>query len=249
MGKFADCVAAVDKVAPAANRVDLWRLSLENLDSSHAGLSEILSPDEVLRAQRFHFAKDRLRFTFVRGSLRIILGEYLDLPPARIEFRYGKAGKPYLPDQINPLGLRFNVSHSGGFALVAAAWGRELGVDIEQIRPDVNIRDVAGQFFSGREVAEIFSLPAEQQSAAFFRCWTRKEAYVKATGEGITFPLHSFGVSVKPEDPARLVFVDGAAAELKRWMFQDISPSASHAAALAVEGADWEICIRNAAGS
>src|SRR6267142_2565405 len=161
MDNYGDCAAWRDRLSTAVNQVDLWQFSLDRPNPRLPALSELLSPDEVLRAGRFHFSKDRDGFTLVRASLRIVLGGYLELNPARIEFRYGKAGKPCLPDSINPHGLRFNVSHSGGMALAAVAWGREVGVDVEQIRTGGNLQEVARQFFSPREVAELFGLPVE----------------------------------------------------------------------------------------
>ncbi len=248
MDKYGDCAASRDKLSTSVNQIDLWQVPLGKPDPRLPALFELLSPDEVLRARRFHFSKDRDGFTLVRASLRIVLGGYLDLNPARVEFRYGKAGKPCLPDSINPRGLRFNVSHSGGMALAAVAWGREVGVDVEQIRAGVNLQEVARQFFSQREVTELFDLPVEQQPAGFFNCWTRKEAYVKATGQGLSVPLHSFGVSLKPGEPARLTFIHDDAAEMRRWTLQDVSPAAGYAAALAVEGAGWELHLQDITG-
>ncbi len=246
MDKSGDSVIT-DKDLPTpdqlAGRIDLWKLSIVGLQPPE--LSGLLSSDERLRADRFHFAKDRDRFIFMRGCLRIILGGYLELPPARIEFAYGRAGKPYLAHTINPHGLRFNLSHSGVLALVAVGWGGELGVDIEQIRPDINLREIAAQFFSRPEATEIFSMPEEDQPAAFFSCWTRKEAYVKAIGDGLSFPLHSFGVSVKPGGPATLNFVHGDEAAMRRWTVRDVSWAAGYPAALVAEGPVRELFLRN----
>jgi len=253
MDKYADCAASKDKLslAPmaAVNKIDLWQLSLDKPDFAIDKMSGLLSPDEVLRAKRFHFTKDRDRFIFVRASLRIILGDYLELDPALVGFRYGKAGKPYLSETINPHNLNFNVSHSGGVALAVVARDREVGVDVEQIRPHIDLHEIAVQFFSQPEVAELFALPVDQQPAGFFNCWTRKEAYVKATGIGLSFPLDSFGVSLKPGEPARLTFVNDNAFEKRHWTLRDVSPAPGYAAALAVEGSGYEICFKNSISS
>lgn len=229
---------------PDASKIDLWRLALNDPDPALGNLSGLLSQDEAERARRFRFQRDRDKFVRVRASLRIILSGYMGIGPAQIEFGYRTAGKPYLPDGVGADGLHFNVSHSGEMALVAVGFGREVGVDIEHVRQIVDLHDIAKRFFSHREVAELFSLPADQQTIAFFNCWTRKEAYVKAIGAGLGFPLDAFDVSLRPEEPAALIEVRDDPAERKHWTLQDVSPKNGYTAALVAEGSNWEPRLR-----
>jgi 4'-phosphopantetheinyl transferase len=166
-------------------------------------LSEMLSPEERARADRFHFRRDRDRFVVRHGMLRSILGAYLHLDPRDLRFSLNQHGKPALTDTGG--GLSFSLSHSNALAVYAIGPGPRLGVDVELLRPMPAQRDVAECFFSSREVAALRSLPAPLQSVAFFTCWTRKEAYVKATGEGLTCPLDQFDVSLAPDEPAALL--------------------------------------------
>src|SRR5204862_399966 len=142
--------------------------------------------------------------------------------------------KPHVANRFNPSGIRFNVSHSAEIALVAVGFGRELGVDVERIRPNVDLREIAKQFFSRREILQLFSLPEELQDRGFFNCWTRKEAFVKVIGAGLAFPLDSFDVSVRPGEPAELMELRGNPALPAEWTLRDISPAPDYAAALAV---------------
>ena len=220
----------------ASDQVDLWKIPLADQDPPLESLYGLLSPDEADRANRFVFDRDRNKFIRVRGLLRIILGQYLQIRPGLIEFRYEPGGKPHVADALNPSRLRFNVSHSGEIALIAVGTGRELGVDVEHIRRNVDLREVAARFFSPREVLELFSLPEEQQTLGFFNCWTRKEAFVKAIGAGLAFPLDAFDVSVRPGEPAVLTRIQRDPREHMQWILRDVSPSGEYAAALAVEG-------------
>src|SRR5262249_20133919 len=149
----------------------------------------ILAPDEKERAARFHFEHLRSAFIAARGVLRCLLGGYLNRHPGRVQFRYGARGKPALePDA----GIEFNLAHSGGLAVLAFASGCPIGVDLEQIRPIPELREIAARFFCAEEAAEIASLPSGERQRSFFRCWTRKEAYIKATGDGLSAPLDQF---------------------------------------------------------
>jgi 4'-phosphopantetheinyl transferase len=170
-----------------------------------------------------------------RGALRHILAGYLGCAPAEIGFSYTAYGKPFLRNEEKH-GLRFNLSHSEDQALLAVTRGRVVGVDIEQIRPDFATEEIAKRFFSEREWKELRGLPAAERTTAFFRCWTRKEAFIKAVGEGLSFPLDAFAVSLAPGEPAALRWLrtdkDGA----RRWRLEDIAAPAGFLAALAVEG-------------
>jgi 4'-phosphopantetheinyl transferase len=207
-----------------------------------------LSEDERARSARFHFERDRVRFVVARGALRNILGHYLNVPPGSLRFGYGAHGKPsLLPEFVMGSSglaagkLEFNVSHSHTLALVAVAQGRALGVDIERLRADASERQLAERFFSAQEVSALCALPDAQQPRAFFDCWTRKEAYIKARGEGLSFPLAEFDVSLQPGMPATLLCVRGDALEAGRWSLRTLDVGPGYAAALAVEGSDWRL--------
>jgi 4'-phosphopantetheinyl transferase len=189
----------------------------------------MLEAHELERAGRFHFDKHRNHFIVGRGGLRQVLARYLDVKPDELRFSYGMYGKPELAGER----LRFNVSHSQGVALFAVAADRELGVDVEHIRPDFATQDIARRFFSRLEVATFDALQKEQQVAAFFRCWTRKEAYIKAIGRGMSEPLDAFDVTLAPSEAAALLRAEGQ--DVSRWSMFDIDVGEDYAGALLVE--------------
>jgi 4'-phosphopantetheinyl transferase len=196
----------------------------------------ILADDEINRANRFHFRKDRERFVARRGLLRMILSSYLGMPANEIIFTYGCHGKPGLRQRDGRRTIEFNLAHSGGMAIYAITRDRRVGVDIEVIKHEFPLEIVAEHFFSILEVAALRSLPQSMQRKAFFRCWTRKEAFVKALGDGLRFPLSNFDVSLMPGQPARLLHVRGPSEEASRWCMEDIDPVAGSAAAIVFSG-------------
>jgi 4'-phosphopantetheinyl transferase len=221
--------------------VHVWRTSLE-LHTEHVQhLRQTLSADEIVRAERFYFEKDRQHFIVARGVLRMILSRYLGLDPRQLEFSYSAYGKPTLATTPGRDWLRFNLSHSHELALYAIAHGREVGIDIEYMRDNVETDTLAERYFSPREVMTLRALPAFQRSAAFFTCWTRKEAYIKARGEGLAFPLDRFDVSLTPEEPPALLRTLGDPHEAARWSLQAPAPGRGYTAALVVEGHDWQM--------
>jgi len=227
------------KRGPAApviwpNEVHVWRARLD-VPWSWA-LDEALSLDDRTRADRFRFESDRRRFCVARASLRLILGRYVKNKPGRLQLDIGEFGKPFFADQKASLGLHFNLSHSHRLALIAIARDREIGVDVEYMRRDFVTEDVATHFFSRAEVEQFRAVPAESKTGAFFNCWTRKEAYIKARGEGLSCPLDQFDVSVAPDAPAMLLNSRIDSGEVARWSFQDLFPEPEYAATLAVEG-------------
>ncbi len=222
--------------------VHIWLAALEQPEHIVQRLAGLLAGDELLRAQRFYFERDRRRFIVARGALRSILSRYLDIAPAQVQFSYGPRGKPALAAACDDGRLRFNVSHSQELALCAVTRDREVGVDIEFMRPLDDAESIATHFFSAREQAALRSLPAHLKHQGFFNCWTRKEAYIKAIGEGLYQALDAFDVSLAPGEPAQLLAVLGKPEEAQRWTFQALQPPAGYAAALAVEGADWQFC-------
>jgi len=200
-------------IAPVAevigdDEVHVWRIALDRGDGD--SLRARLSSDELARAARFHFERDRTRFLVARAALREILAHYLGASPAEIAFVYGDHGKPALAPPHGD--LRFNLSHSHGLALCAVTRGREVGVDVERIRELDDLEDLARSVFSARELAALHRLPEPGLLAGFFTGWTRKEAFIKALGEGLSHPLKRFDVSLEPGRPARLERIDGNAA-------------------------------------
>jgi len=221
--------------------VHVWQARLDQFAGRQGQMLELLSADERERAGRFHFADDRSHFIAARALLRTLLGRYLDLPPHQLSFTYGTYGKPALAGEGESRALRFNVSHSHGVALYAVARERDVGVDVEYVRREVVGESIAERFFSAREVATLRALPAEVQPQAFFNCWTRKEAFIKAKGEGLSFPLDRFEVSLDPKEPAALVSVRDDPREASRWSLQALPVEEGYAAALAVEGHAWRL--------
>jgi 4'-phosphopantetheinyl transferase len=194
----------------------------------------MLDGPERERAKRFRFRRDRDFFVARRGALRQLLGGLLEVPGERLRFSVGPRGKPLLPGAP----LSFNLSRSGAFALFAVAGGSEVGVDLERIRAIPDRDRIAERFFSPRELEALGALPPHQRDEAFFLCWTRKEAYVKARGEGLSLPLDSFSVSLSAGDPDALL--EGAP-ENSAWSLIDLSPGTSWAGAVAVRGRDWQL--------
>jgi len=222
------------------DEVHVWSADLDRLPE--AVLGEPLSADERERGRRFHFERDRRRFVTARGLLRRLLGRYLGLDPSRLRFGYGPRGKPFLAGEDE---LRFNVSHSGGLALLAFAWDRELGVDVEEEREVEEAKDIARRYFSPWEERELRLLTEVERRGAFFRCWTRKEAFIKVTGDGLSRPLDAFDVTLAPGEPARLLRVEGEPEAAGRFWLEDVSPAPGFAGALAVEGRAARVVRRN----
>jgi 4'-phosphopantetheinyl transferase len=223
--------------------VHVWRLELEQPEYVLEKFRRTLEAHELERAGRFHFEKHRRHFAVGRGFMRHIISLYLDEKPEALRFAYGTYGKPALGGELRDSSLRFNMSHSHELALFAVSEQRELGVDVEHIRADFASEDIARRFFSRREVETFNALPKAQQVAAFFRCWTRKEAYIKAIGRGLSQPLDGFDVTLGPEEPAALLHADED--DVSRWSFSNIDVGEGYAGALAVEGQGVNIqCLR-----
>ena len=228
----------------ASRQVDIWRASPSLHKNALEQLESTLSVDEIERASRFHFQADRDRFILAHGCLRDVLARYLHCEPRQLSFSTDNYGKPALADNS----LEFNIAHSGDFVLVAIARGRKVGVDVERMRQGISSLVIARQYFSKSEVTELEALPLEQKELAFFNCWTRKEAYIKAQGFGLSLPLESFDVSLTPNEPAILRATRPDPEEAARWSLQSLEMDARHAAAVAAEGKaldfrlwDWKI--------
>ena len=233
--------SAPKTVVLSNNAVHVWRASLHVSAAFLRTFERTLAVDERARAERFYFQKHREHFIAGRGLLRNILSRYLDREPDQLRFCYNSYGKPSLIEETGADGLCFNLSHSHGIALYALTRERELGVDIEYFRPDVEAEKLAERFFSPREAAVLHTLPEHLRKEGFFNCWTRKEAYIKAEGKGMSIPLSTFDVSLTPGEPAALLRTESHPQETARWSLKALNPEPGYAAALAVKGHDWEL--------
>jgi len=232
---------AVNFSGVARGEVHVWRAGLDRPAPEVEGLFGTLSPEERERARRFRFERDRRHFVVARGTLRALLGRVLDAEPAALSFVYEAYGKPALETIEGRDPLSFNVSHSGGLALYALARGRRVGLDLERVRADFASEEIAEQFFSKDEVRRLRALPEGLRVEGFFNCWTRKEAYIKGRGEGLSFPLDRFAVSLSPREPAELLSVEGSAHEAARWSLRHLRPGEGYVGAVAAEGRDWRL--------
>jgi 4'-phosphopantetheinyl transferase len=222
--------------APEPGEIHIWRISLAGQSGAESWLKEFLSPEEIAQASRFHFAQDQRRFIIRRAVLRQLLATCLKTTPPAVQIKLGTHGKPFVPGQTNAAGFHFNCSHSADWALIAVARGIELGVDLEQHRPMTDAEDLAKNYFSAAEISELAGLPPTLKVAGFFNGWTRKEAFIKATGLGLSFPLNRFAVSLSPEKPAALLPVAGGAGALKKWALVSFDAAPDFSAALVFEG-------------
>ncbi len=226
-----------------AEEVHLWQIDLAEVATGEARFLPALSADERQRAGRFHFERDRHRYTVTRGVLRMLLGSYLGADPAQLVFAYSKHEKPFLPPDAtsNKPSIEFNVSHSGAVAMLAFSRERAVGVDVEMIRPDRDHAAIAKRFFSEHEQAQHAALPESERSHAFFRCWTRKEAFIKAIGSGLSMPLGQFDVSLRPSEQNGLLATRPDGREASQWSLRDIPAPEGYVAALCVRGQGWQL--------
>ncbi len=219
--------------------VDLWSASLEPPAQLRPHLEGCLSLDERERAARFVFPRDRERFIAGRAFLRLLLAQYLGTDAASLRFRYGPRGKPALADDRS--GVSFNLAHTDSLAVCALARGAEVGVDVERVRAIPDADGVARSFFSPRETAELASVPEAARHRAFFDAWTRKEAFLKALGDGLARPLDSFDVTLKPGDTPRLLRTLGDPEEASRFSLHSLEPEDGYVAAIAMRGHGWKV--------
>ena len=228
-----------------ANDVHVWRAPLDQSPSILERLYSLLSEDEKERARRFHFEIDRQHFIVARGCLRTLLSGYLRLPPAELQFQYGSYGKPQLTTQnAQQQPLNFNVAHAGSLALFAFTRIGDIGVDLEHIRPEFTGDDIARRFFSANEIAELNELSPELRIKGFFDCWTRKEAFIKAIGIGLSLSLDQFDVSLGPADEPKLLTTRWDQTEAGRWSLKTLDVGPDYVAALAVAGHGWHLTYR-----
>lgn len=224
-----------------AGEVHVWRASLALPPDHLAALERVIGSDERSRAGRFRFEVHRDRFIAGRGIQRRLLARYLGADPAALSYRLAHHGKPALDAPWDAAGLRFNVSNAENGLLVAVSLDRELGVDLEAVRSLGDRDDVARRFFSAPEVAVYDAVDEAERDAAFFTCWTRKEAYIKAVGEGLSMPLDCFDVTLRPGEPARILAERGNPATTGRWTLRELDPGPGWLGAVAVEGDGWTL--------
>jgi 4'-phosphopantetheinyl transferase len=224
----------------ADGEVHVWSASLRRPPEEVEALLRELSADEQARAARYLARTARAEFITTRARLRAILAGYLAVAPPDVAFSNGPAGKPLLarPERR----LHFNVSHSHGLALFAFSAGAEVGVDVEALRPQQGHRDLARRFFSPAEAEALCALPMGHSELAFFNAWTRKEAFLKATGLGLGYGSERVEVTLLPGEPARLLRIDGQEGPAARWSLQALAPAEGYVGALAVAGHSYRLC-------
>ena len=214
------------------HEVHVWRASLDVSPETLARLYASLCADEHSRSLSLRYERNRQRFIVARGALRDLLGRYLQTEPGQVRFVYNAFGKPDLGPEFASR-LKFNLSHSAGVALIAIA-AADVGVDLERIRAHSDHAEIARHFFSPAEIDDLGALPSHRHAEAFFSCWTKKEAYLKARGEGLAAPLTGFSVPLTT-GPAH------APVDLQGWSLFTLRPAPGYAGALAIEGAGWRL--------
>jgi 4'-phosphopantetheinyl transferase len=219
--------------------IHVWTIPLCIAENLFSTLRRVLSDDELERAARFHFEEDARRFIVARGSVRSILGAYTQSKAEDLLFFYSAQGKPTLHRPVSD--IRFNVSHSRDLALLAIARGRDLGVDVEWKKEDIEVEKLVERFFSIQESRSLLSQAPEKKIAAFFRGWTCKEAFLKAQGMGLSRSLNSFDVDMNVGQPARLLATRPDATEADRWFLRELEVAEQYAAAVAVAGPIGEL--------
>ncbi len=215
--------------------VHLWLVSLAVSPEKSAYFKSLLSLDEKGRADRFQRKTDAERYTAARGSLRSLLGAYLAIEPERLQFAYDAFGKPRLVGEVAPSSLSFSVSHSDDLGLFGFVRGHRIGVDLERARTDIDVEDLAKRYFSLNEFQKLCSLPADQRREAFYCGWTRKEAYLKGRGEGLSYGLHRVEVSLAPDEPAIILGASDDPDVSRHWIVHHLSPAPGYFGAAVVE--------------
>jgi 4'-phosphopantetheinyl transferase len=228
------------RLDPDGCEVHVWTVRLEASEETFARSLSWLSPDETARAGRFHFDRHRRAFVLGRAALRWLLAGYLGSAPADVRFTYGPKGKPALAD-AGP--LRFNASNSGILAAYSFIIGCEIGIDIEQHRALTDIESIVRRFFSPEEAADLRELSEAERTPAFFNCWTRKEAYIKAVGDGLSVPLDSFRVAFRPGVAPR-IWLAGSVEPASAWTLHDFTPAVGYAGAVVYSGESRPVVSR-----
>jgi 4'-phosphopantetheinyl transferase len=221
--------------------IHVWSVRLDPPAAEVERLGRHLSADEWQRANRFRFEQHRRQYVVGRGALRTLLAGYLGTDPERIRFSYGPRGKPFLAPLEDAASLRFNLSNSHELAVAGFVLGEEIGVDVEHLRPMPDCEKISERFFSASEREVLRGVSAPRKEETFFNCWTRKEAYLKAVGEGLAAALDSFDVTLAPGEPPRMLSLEGDAERAARWSLYHLRPADDYVAAVAIEGGSWEL--------
>ena len=221
--------------------VHVWCASLAQSQRRVQKLHHILSAEEQLHARRFRFEHNKRFYIVGRGLLRTLLGYYLDIAPGQLRLSYGTRGKPALSEEFLASGLRFNMAHSHDIALYGIARNREVGIDVEKILPMDDLEQIAGHFFSAAEYETLCALSPREKNRAFFNCWTRKEAYLKACGDGLYRSLDQFSVSFTAGQAPAILSVAGAPREACHWSVRELIPADGYVGALVAEGRGWHL--------
>lgn len=228
------------------DEVHVFYADVDSLLCCVGSLENTLSDKENFRKDRFLFLKDKFSYIVSRGLLRVILGAYLGGKPKNLVLKNGPHGKPILDGGSNQDAIRFSVSHSNRRALYAINRGREIGVDIEEIRREFSFEEISDKYFSAREAAFLRTLPVHDRKEVFYTYWTLKEAFMKGTGKGFSLPLNRFEIT---HDPPKLLSLQGDSEAAARWSLRSLHLEPGYAAALSVEGPDlpircWKLQLR-----
>lgn len=232
---------ALERLDDSGALVHIWTADLDDAAFHADGLVRLLSPDERARAARFRYERDRRRFSTARALLRVLLGGYLNEEPAAIELAYGPAGKPKLRTTRAEPTIHFNLAHADSCALFGFVRGSELGVDVENLRDLPDLGEIAGRFFSPGEAERVVNADIADRVPAFFRCWTRKEAFIKALGDGLSRPLDSFAVTVDGDRPPRIEWALGEPDLANLWSLHHLEPRTGYVAAVALPRANTRV--------
>jgi 4'-phosphopantetheinyl transferase len=203
--------------------IDTYALNLDKTSADLAADWQVLSEDERTRALRFRYASHQYRWIAARAGLRRVLSEYCHTSPSQLEFSKKALGKPVLGNEHSNLGIHFNLSHSGKLAVLAVTRNGPVGIDIEHCKAIPDLESVARRFFSETENKQLLQLGRSSRQAAFYRCWTRKEAVIKTSGKGLSARLHAFDVSLRPDAPPAVLGGSHCGIDAARWQLNDIN--------------------------
>lgn len=222
-------------------QVHVWRVDLANLGQNLSRSEKLLSEDESIKAKKFYLNADRIKYICTRAAVREILGEYLGVEPDSLIFSYSHHGKPYLADLSIGKNFTFNISHAGNLSLLAVTKDRRIGVDLEPLRKEDAIEPIARRFFTPEEARRLLAMPEALRPEAFFTCWTRKEAFIKAQGEGLSIPLNQFKVTFTKDEIPRLILADDVPGGSDQWSIFHLEAGEGYVGALVVEGIDLDV--------
>ena len=215
------------------NEISVWFINFDVSEDKITFLNSFLSEDEILKASKFRFKKDKNCSIITRGTLRLLSSKYLNIKPEDIPFKNGEFGKPYYDLKTK---LKFNVSHSGNMAVIGFVLNDDIGVDIEEMKTDFEVFDIASNYFSNSEIDSLKSSPLENHINGFYRCWTKKESFIKAKAKGLSFPLDSFSVSIDSDEKTELLETKWDKNEKELWNLFSFTPQENYIGAVSVKG-------------